>query len=276
MCLICGCDASGERPGVKIEHSHKHHYGLSHNKSQSDGGEASRLIEVERSILSKNDIYAANNRTWFETNGNLALNLVSSPGAGKTTLLVETINAMSGKHTIGVIEGDQETANDADRIRETGVSAVQINTGSGCHLDAHMVGHAVEDLPAMSDAILFVENVGNLVCPASFDLGERAKVVILSSTEGDDKPLKYPDMFAAADVIVLSKIDLLPYVDFNADKAIENALAINPNLTCIRVSSKTGDGMENWINWIEGEAAKVSATRAAGPSAVASLDHHDA
>ena len=171
------------------------------------------------------------------------LNLVSSPGAGKTTLLVETIKALSGRYSIGVIEGDQETANDAERIRETGVSAVQINTGSGCHLDAHMVGHAVEDLPAMSKAILFVENVGNLVCPASFDLGESAKVVILSSTEGDDKPLKYPDMFAAAATMVLSKTDLLPYVDFNADKAIENALAINPDLNCIKVSSNTGEGM---------------------------------
>jgi hydrogenase nickel incorporation protein HypB len=276
MCSICGCDASNKSSVLKSQNDHKHHYGLLHKETSDSAGGSSKLIEVERSILSKNDTYAAKNRSWFKANGHLVLNLVSSPGAGKTTLLVETIKAMSGRYSIGVVEGDQETANDADRIRETGVSAVQINTGSGCHLDAHMVGHAVEDLPAMLDAILFVENVGNLVCPASFDLGESAKVVILSSTEGDDKPLKYPNMFAAAATMVLSKADLLPYVDFNADKAIENALAINPDLTCIQVSSTTGDGMDKWINWIEVEAAKAAAARLKHPNLVPSLKHHHA
>ncbi len=276
MCSICGCEASEKGLDVKLRNNHKHHYGLLQKESRGDAGEVSKLIEVERSILSKNDMYAANNRAWFEANGHLVLNLVSSPGAGKTTLLIETIKTMSGKYSIGVVEGDQETANDADRIRETGVSAVQVNTGSGCHLDAHMVGHAVEDLPSMSDAILFVENVGNLVCPASFDLGERAKVVILSSTEGDDKPLKYPDMFTAAAIMVLSKTDLLPYVDFDAEKAIENALAINPDLTCIQVSSKTGEGMDNWINWIEVEATKVTTNRPNIVNPVAKLKHHHA
>ncbi|MCY3879641.1 MAG: hydrogenase nickel incorporation protein HypB [Rhodobacteraceae bacterium] len=209
-----------------------------------------KLIEIERSILSRNDAYAELNRKWFEERGHLALNLVSSPGAGKTSLLVETIRRILGKFPVAVVEGDQETANDADQVRETGVEVVQINTGLGCHLDAHMVGHALEDLPSVNNAVIFIENVGNLVCPASFDLGEEAKVVILSTTEGDDKPLKYPDMFAASNVMVLSKTDLLPHVCFDKDKAIANALAINPELTCLEVSAKTGEGMNLWLQWI--------------------------
>lgn len=241
-----------------------------------DQAEALKLIEIERSILSKNDLYADNNRGWFEAHGHLALNLVSSPGAGKTTLLVETIKAIAGDHSVAVIEGDQETANDADRIRETGVTAVQINTGSGCHLDAHMVGHALEDLPVMSNAVIFIENVGNLVCPASFDLGEMAKVVILSTTEGDDKPLKYPDMFAAADIMLLSKTDLLPYVDFDAEKAIANALAINPDLTCFQVSSTSGEGLDDWTKWIGNAAEQAAARRSAEPEKAARLGHDHA
>jgi hydrogenase nickel incorporation protein HypB len=183
------------------------------------------------------------------------LNLVSSPGAGKTTLLVETVRAIRDKVSVGVIEGDQETAYDADRIRATGVEAVQINTGRGCHLDAHMVGHALDDLPLMSGGVVFIENVGNLVCPAAFDLGEAAKVVILSVTEGDDKPLKYPDMFAAAGLMILSKIDLLDHVDFDPGKALERARRINPQLHCLRLSARDGSGMAQWLDWIVERAA---------------------
>jgi hydrogenase nickel incorporation protein HypB len=198
----------------------------------------------------------------------LALNLVSSPGAGKTTLLVETVGALKASTPVAVIEGDQETANDAERIRATGVSAVQINTGRGCHLDAHMVGHALGDLTLSPGAVVFIENVGNLVCPAAFDLGEAAKVVILSVTEGDDKPLKYPDMFAAADLMILSKTDLLPHVDFDPEKALERARRINPRLECLRLSAKDGSGMASWLDWIAGRAAAVASDLAVGG------DHH--
>jgi hydrogenase nickel incorporation protein HypB len=191
--------------------------------------------------------------------GLLALNLVSSPGAGKTTLLVETLKGLKGKMSLGVIEGDQETANDADRIRETGVQAIQINTGKGCHLDAHMIGHALEGLALDPGGAVLIENVGNLVCPAAFDLGEASKVVILSVTEGEDKPIKYPDMFAAADLMILSKIDLLPHLDFDVNQAIEYAHRVNPDLAVMQVSAKTGEGLREWQEWI-GERAKSAMT----------------
>ena len=221
-----------------------------------------RLIEIEQDILSKNDGYADANRRWLADHRQLALNLVSSPGAGKTTLLVETLNMLPRSRPLGVIEGDQATANDADRIRETGVPAIQINTGRGCHLDAHMVGHAFADLTLQDGGVIFIENVGNLVCPAAFDLGEAFKVVILSVTEGDDKPLKYPDMFAAADVMILSKIDLLPHVDFDADKAVERALRINPDLQVIRISARQGTGVQAWCDWIENQLKQAPDHRA--------------
>jgi len=213
-----------------------------------------RLVRIEQDILAKNNGYAGANRARFAADGVLALNLVSSPGAGKTTLLVSTINALQSSRAVAVVEGDQETSNDADRIRATGVAAVQINTGRGCHLDAHMVGHALDDLPLARGGVLFIENVGNLVCPAGFDLGEAHKVVILSVTEGDDKPLKYPDAFAAADLMIVSKTDLLPHVDFDVGRCIGHARAINPAIEVLQLSARSGAGMADWLAWISRHA----------------------
>ena len=209
-----------------------------------------RMVQVEQDILSKNDLYAAANRRWFAEHDILVLNLVSSPGSGKTTLLTRTIEALAPQLTLSVIEGDQQTDHDADRIRETGVRALQINTGKGCHLDGHMIGHAIEELEPEQGSVLFIENVGNLVCPAAFDLGEAHKVVILSVTEGDDKPLKYPDMFHAADLVLLNKVDLLPYVEFDVDRCIEYARRVNPGIKVLQVSATTGEGMEQWCRWV--------------------------
>ncbi len=256
MCTVCGCgeadNHSHDHGGGKDHHHHDgpHHYGQGEAGVSVAGFTQDRLIQIEQNILSKNDGYAERNRRWLAEQEILALNLVSSPGAGKTTLLVETLKTLTGRMPLGVIEGDQETDNDADRIRETGVSAIQINTGKGCHLDAHMIGHALQDLPVSRGGAIFIENVGNLVCPAAFDLGEESKVVILSVTEGEDKPIKYPDMFAVADIMILSKIDLLPYLTFDVEKAIEYACRVNPDLEVVQVSAKTGEGIEVWTDWI--------------------------
>jgi hydrogenase nickel incorporation protein HypB len=209
---------------------------------------------MEQDILAKNDAYAVANRERFAKRGIFALNLVSSPGSGKTTLLCKTIDALKGGRPIAVIEGDQQTSNDADRIRATGAPAVQINTGKGCHLDAHMVGHALDELLLQDDSLLMIENVGNLVCPAAFDLGEAHKVAILSVTEGEDKPIKYPDMFRAADLMLLNKCDLLPYLSFDVDQAIEYARRVNPDIEVIRISATTGEGMAEWLAWLERRA----------------------
>jgi hydrogenase nickel incorporation protein HypB len=209
-----------------------------------------RMVQIEQDILGKNDRYAAGNRQWFADRGILALNLVSSPGSGKTSLLTATLDALAGELPLAVIEGDQETSNDADRIRATGVPALQINTGKGCHLDAHMVGHAVESLEPAQGSVLFIENVGNLVCPAAFDLGEAHKVAILSVTEGEDKPIKYPDMFHAADLVILNKIDLLPYLQFDVAKCLEYAHRVKPGVQILQLSATSGEGMENWLQWI--------------------------
>lgn len=264
MCTVCGCSDSHDHShthGHDHHHEHDHSHGHDHEYGHHHFGRGeagvsiagysqNRLVEIEQNILSKNDGYADANRQWLAERGLLALNLVSSPGAGKTTLLVETLKRLKGKISLGVIEGDQETANDADRIRETGVPAIQINTGKGCHLDAHMIGHALEELTLEPGGAVLIENVGNLVCPAAFDLGEAAKVVILSVTEGEDKPIKYPDMFAAADLMILSKVDLLPHLDFDADKTIEYAKRVNPDLAVMQVSAKTGEGLDAWQDWI--------------------------
>ncbi|PHS25925.1 MAG: hydrogenase accessory protein HypB [Methylophaga sp.] len=255
MCTTCGC-GSGE---VQIEgHDHHHHggrqdihYGTGPAHAHAPGLSQSRMVEIEKSILGKNDEYAQENRRYFTDNGILTLNLVSSPGSGKTTLLTRTINDLKENLSLSVIEGDQQTTHDAERIRETGVSAVQINTGKGCHLDAHMVGHAMENLSPEKGSVLFVENVGNLVCPAAFDLGEAHKVVILSVTEGEDKPLKYPDMFFAADIMLLNKIDLLPYLEFEVAKCIEYARRVNPDIQVLQVSATSGEGLEDWYEWIK-------------------------
>ena len=252
MCAVCGCGHTHDH------HAHGHDHD-GHGRHPTDFDHArlndDHLIAVEKSILSKNDRFADINRRRLDDERIFAVNLVSSPGAGKTTLLVETVRVLSRTIPVGVIEGDQATANDADRIRATGVKAVQINTGSGCHLDAHMIGHALDDLSPGPESVLFIENVGNLVCPASFDLGEAVKVVILSVTEGDDKPLKYPGMFAAAHFMVLSKIDLLPYVDFDIGKAVERAQRINPDLQALELSVRDGTGMTEWLDWILANSA---------------------
>jgi hydrogenase nickel incorporation protein HypB len=211
----------------------------------------SRMVQIERNILSKNDGYAAQNRSAFEKRGVLALNLVSSPGSGKTSLLVRTIMGLNQSIPVAVIEGDQQTANDAERIRATGAPAIQINTGKGCHLDALMVGQALQKLDLADESLLFIENVGNLVCPAAFDLGEACKVAILSVTEGEDKPLKYPDMFRAARLMLLNKCDLLPYLDFDVERAVENARRVNPAIEIIQLSATSGAGMDAWLSWLE-------------------------
>jgi hydrogenase nickel incorporation protein HypB len=279
MCTTCGCGdgetkidgleahdhshshthADGTTHSHEHDHGHEHGHGGTHDHHHHDhphhehGNE--RTIKLEQDILSKNNAYAAQNREQFSAQGVFALNLVSSPGSGKTTLLVKTIEALRGKLDIAVIEGDQQTSYDAERIRATGAPAVQINTGKGCHLDAHMVGHALERLP--HTPVLMIENVGNLVCPAAFDLGEAGKVVILSVTEGEDKPLKYPDMFRAARLMLVNKCDLLPYLQFDIEKAIGFAKRVNPFIEVIRVSATSGEGMAEWLAWIEKGAAAV-------------------
>lgn len=221
-----------------------------------------RLIEIETSILSKNDGYAESNRRVLNALGAFALNLVSSPGSGKTTLLCATINRLKGT-PLAVIEGDQQTSNDADRIRATGARAIQVNTGKGCHLDAHMVGHAMDHLHLQMQSLLFIENVGNLVCPAAFDLGEDAKVAILSVTEGEDKPLKYPDMFTAARLAILNKVDLAPHCDADLDAYEANLRRVNPQIEILRLSARTGEGMDAWVSWLQAGLAAKSRREAA-------------
>jgi hydrogenase nickel incorporation protein HypB len=228
------------------------------------------MIAIETDILSKNDRYAADVRARLAASATLALNLVSSPGSGKTTLLVRTIEALAGAYPVAVIEGDQQTSHDAERIRATGVRAVQVNTGKGCHLDAHMVGHALDHLAPEPAGVLFVENVGNLVCPAAFDLGEAAKVAILSVTEGEDKPLKYPDMFAASRLVVVNKVDLAPHCDVDLDLIEENVRRVSPMAEVIRVSARTGEGLEAWLGWIA--AARRSVLERAADAAQAKVD----
>ena len=232
------------------DHDH-HHYGQGPARAHAPGMSQSRMVQIEQDILGKNNEYAQQNRSRFMQQGILTLNLVSSPGSGKTTLLTRTLNDLKSEFPLAVIEGDQETSNDAERIRETGVPAIQINTGKGCHLDAHQVGHAVDHLTPAERSVLFIENVGNLVCPAAFDLGEAHKVAILSITEGEDKPIKYPDMFHAADLLLLNKIDLLPHLDFNVEQCIEYARRVNPGIQVLQLSATTGEGMDNWYQWIQ-------------------------
>ncbi len=267
MCTTCGC-GEGE---VKIEgrdhahyHEHANHdphehhhphahvldFGVGPSRGHAPGMSQARMLRVEQDILAKNNAYATDNRHYFEQHGIFAINLLSSPGSGKTSLLTKTIMALHRASKVAVIEGDQQTSRDAERIRDTGAASIQINTGKGCHLDAHMVGHAISGLGLMDDSLLFIENVGNLVCPAAFDLGEAHKVVILSVTEGEDKPLKYPDMFHAADLMLLNKIDLLPYVDFDVDQCIGYARRINPNIRVLQVSATQGIGMLAWLAWV--------------------------
>ena len=234
-------------------HAHQHSYAPAH--SHAPGLGAKRMVQIEQDILAKNNAYAAENRQRLSERGIFTLNLVSSPGSGKTTLLCKTIEMLKGRQRVAVIEGDQQTSQDAERIRATGAPAIQINTGKGCHLDAHMVGHAMGKLELPADSLLMIENVGNLVCPAAFDLGEAHKVVILSVTEGEDKPIKYPDMFRAATLMLMNKCDLLPHLTFSVPKAIEFARRVNPGIEVIEVSATSGAGMDDWLAWIERGAA---------------------
>jgi hydrogenase nickel incorporation protein HypB len=236
--------------------------------AHAPGMPAARIVQIEQDILAKNDAYARVNRQRLADHGTFALNLVSSPGSGKTSLLVRTIEALAGRFPVAVIEGDQQTSRDADRIRATGAPAVQINTGKGCHLDAHMVGVALGQLPLPDGGLLLIENVGNLVCPAAFDLGEAHKVVILSVTEGEDKPIKYPDMFHAADLLVVNKIDLLPHLDFDVEAAIAFAHRVRPGLEVLRVSARTGEGFAAWIDWLARGVAAAKAARDANLEAL--------
>jgi hydrogenase nickel incorporation protein HypB len=215
-------------------------------------------VDVEQDILHENNLLAERNRGFFEGRNILAINLVSSPGSGKTTLLERTLTDLKGELVFSVIEGDQQTSNDADRIHATGTKVTQINTGKGCHLDAHMILHAVQGMKLPADSVLFIENVGNLVCPAMFDLGEKERAVVISVTEGEDKPLKYPDMFHSSTLCIINKTDLLPYVKFNVEKAKEYARKVNPNLEIIELSCTTGEGMQLWYEWLKAKVLTLA------------------
>ena len=291
MCTTCGCGegevriegkaahhdhehshdhvhADGSRHSHGHEHgdeSHEHPHAHEHPHSQAahahaPGMDGKRMVQIEQDILAKNNAYAQANRQQLSEKGIFALNLVSSPGSGKTTLLCKTITMLEGQ-ALAVIEGDQQTTHDAERIRATGAPAIQINTGKGCHLDAHMVGHAMEQLDLQADSLLMIENVGNLVCPAAFDLGEAHKVVILSVTEGEDKPLKYPDMFRAASLMLLNKIDLLPHLDFDVAGAIAYARRVNPGIRVIELSATSGAGMHEWLDFLHAGVISARAAR---------------
>lgn len=289
MCVICGCSTG--TPGAVHQHSHDHshghgsdpahahhhdhgdlHYGQGPARVSVPGMSQARAIRLEADVLGANQRIADANRAHFAGHGVIAYNLVSSPGSGKTTLLCATIEALKARAPglpVGVIEGDQQTTNDADRIRATGAPAIQINTGKGCHLDAPMIAEAFARLPlhghhhhhgqdhahAADPSLLMIENVGNLVCPAMWDLGERAKIAILSVTEGEDKPIKYPDMFAAARLMVLTKVDLLPHLDFDVAQCIAFAQRVNPDIEVLLVSARTGVGMDAWLDWLLQDAA---------------------
>jgi len=233
-------------------HTHNHDHSHEHTGHQHEHDHThEKEYKIEHDILDKNKMLAERNRGYFDAKKIKAINLVSSPGSGKTTLLEKTISQLKQELLLYVIEGDQQTMNDANRIHATGVPVIQINTGSGCHLDAEMVSNSVKQLDVADNSILMIENVGNLVCPALFDLGESHRVVIISVTEGEDKPLKYPHMFHSSDVCIINKTDLLPYVDFSVEKAKEYALQVNHHLQFFEISAKTGEGMDTWLGWLK-------------------------
>ena len=260
MCIDCGCST----PDPHHHHDHDHAHGHEH-----DHGHDHKTVRIEEDLLAKNNRLAGNNRTLFAGKGLFVLNLVSSPGSGKTTLLERTLGELSGRLGCLVLEGDQQTSNDADRIAATGVPVRQINTGAGCHLDAHMVGHGIEDFDLDAAQVLFIENVGNLVCPASFDLGHHRNVVLLSTTEGDDKPAKYPVMFRAADLMLLTKSDLLPVLDDFSPERAEQCLRRLANAAPVQqLSARKGIGLDGWFDWLRGEvAARREAARKLRPVA---------
>lgn len=226
------------------DHPHEHHHA---DHSHSHG----REIQLEIDVLHKNNLMAERNRGFFEAKNIRALNLVSSPGSGKTSLLEKSIREHKSKSAFYVIEGDQQTMNDAERIESAGAPVVQVNTGNGCHLDSDMINKAVKKLEPKENSILFIENVGNLVCPSLFDLGESKRVVIVSITEGEDKPIKYPNMFQSSDICIINKMDLLPHLDFDLEKMKEYARKVKPGIEFIELSVKTGEGMQKWYDYID-------------------------
>lgn len=263
MCATCGCSGHeveiGSHQDVANSRHHEHHEDqdggtrcASNSHADLRGQEGVRIVKLAANVLKENVKYAEQTRRYLRERAVRMLNLVSSPGAGKTTLLTRSIGDLKNHFTICVIEGDQQTSRDAERIAATGIQVVQINTGKACHLDAQMVGRALEKLDLENGGILFVENVGNLVCPADFDLGEEKRVVMISVTEGDDKPLKYPNIFASSDVLIVTKIDLLPYVDFDSEACIQYAKRLKPSIETIKTSAKTGEGLEQWYDWLSG------------------------
>ena len=276
MCETCGCGQPGS-PQVRIlkpgtteplaqDESHHHHHGEhDHPHEHPHDHTHTETVRIAEDILGANNLIAARNRGYFEGRNIFALNLMSSPGSGKTTLLEKTIADLSPEFTWAVIEGDQQTTMDADRIDHAGAAAIQVNTGTGCHLDARMIHAALNELQVPQGAILAIENVGNLVCPALFDLGEARRVVIVSTTEGSDKPLKYPTILRDAHLCIVNKLDLLPYVDFDLEAFTANARRINPELEFLSLSAKTGDGLEQWYTWLRENHAAVS-TAAAAPA----------
>ena len=247
MCIDCGC--------APADHHHHHHDDHQHEHQHAGGETPRKIISVEEDILSKNNRLAAGNRALLARQGVFALNLVSSPGSGKTTLLEKTLLDLKNDIVFAVLEGDQQTSNDADRIAATGTPAHQINTGAGCHLDAHMVGHGLAHFDLAKVQMLMIENVGNLVCPASFDLGEDFKVSLLSVTEGEDKPLKYPQMFRASEIMLINKIDLLPHLRFDVAKCREYAERVHPGIKIFEISCYTGEGLEPWYAWLKEQVA---------------------
>jgi len=287
MCKECGCGLPGENPvGIDAHHhdhdhghGHDHHHDHDHNHPHShthSHEEADhdhlhgtavgkhRILEVHRAILEKNDRLAERNRGFFQARGLLVLNVLSSPGSGKTRLIRETVRSLGKRLKTGVIVGDLATDNDAQRLRESGAPVVQITTGTVCHLEAEMVARALKQLDLTGLNLLIIENVGNLVCPASYDLGEDLRVVLLSVTEGEDKPLKYPSIFFKSELMLLTKIDLLPYVPFSADLARENARRVHPGMEIIDVSSTTGEGLDRWMEWLKARQEKARLQRVAG------------
>jgi len=256
MCATCGCDSNEKdvrllTPGQEAEHKHFDH-------DHGDDVEKVNMLQLEKDVLHQNDLFAERNRGYLEAKNILAINLVSSPGSGKTTLLEETIKSLQNEINFYVIEGDQQSSNDADRINALDIPVVQINTGKGCHLDAHMVNHAIKQLNPEPHSVLVIENVGNLVCPAMFDLGEIYRVLIMSVTEGDDKPVKYANMFKSSDLCLINKTDLLPYVSFDLEMAKEYAWRVNHHLEFFELSATTGEGMQPWLEWMKGEVLQTA------------------
>lgn len=271
MCITCGCSSDENEvkiikvDGKTISHSHSHDHGNGphvhshshdhdhehHHHDHDHNHNHIKEIDLEKDILHKNDLLAERNKGYFDAKNIFAINLVSSPGSGKTSLLERTIADLKSEISFGVIEGDQQTSNDADRIAALEIPVIQINTGKGCHLDSEMISKAVKQLSPVDGSLLMIENVGNLVCPSMFDLGENVRVVIISITEGEDKPIKYPDMFYGSQVCIINKIDLLPYLKFDMEKLKDYAKKVNPNLMFFEVSAYTGEGMEPWYNFLK-------------------------